>query len=194
MTVVSRLNAFMRAVGQEIGRDTRAIAREMTLALTRGSLQAPALAPAEVPACDVLSALTSRADASVMDQFLSCAKDLHWRQPGFGKLPLELANHLAVAELIGPDGLFPASGLRIGVLIQREGFKYPMHHHAAEELYFVLHGTATWAVEGAAPVARVPGSLIHHRSFQAHGIETTDTPLCALWGWMGDVGGGSYSI
>lgn len=174
--------------------DERAISQGVARALRQGYTHAPAQPPARTPACDVLDHLMVGKLSGLMRALEPCIGDLHWRAPGFGKLPPAFGVNLAVAELIGPDGLFPAADVRVGVLIQRQGFQYPMHQHAAEELYFVLQGAAKWAVEGSVPKERAAGSFIHHRSHQPHGITTLHEPLCALWGWIGDVAGGSYRL
>ena len=194
VTAAARLKTFMAAAAADIGGDPLAISQEISGALSRVYPGAPDLAPAETPACDLLPELLSNGQSLLMKLLMDCAQDLHWRQPGFGTLPQHFAQKLAVAELIGPNGLFLAADVRIGVLIQRQRFCYPMHRHAAEELYYVLQGAAKWTVADELPVTRPPGSFIHHKSFQPHGIETTDTPLCALWGWIGNIDGGSYSF
>lgn len=194
MTATSRLNAFMGAASALLTRDGSAIAQSVSQALAIKNAAPPALPPAQMPACAVLPDMLSDAQDEVTQRLAACAADLHWRQAGFGKLPGGTTQQLAVAELIGPDGLFRRSDIRIGLLIQREGFHYPWHRHAAEEVYLVLKGTALWAVDDADLSPRAPGSIILHRSQQPHTIVTDGEPICALWGWAGDIAGSSYSL
>ena len=72
---------------------------------------------------------------------------LSWREAGFGKLPETISKQICVTELIGPNGFFDHSNIRIGLLLQKPETNYPWHHHAAEELYFILSGKAYWAVD-----------------------------------------------
>lgn len=184
----------MTTAGESICRDERAISHTIARALTQRYAQAPARPPARTSACDILDRLLIGTPSGLMRALEPCIGDLHWRAPGFGKLPPAFSVNLAVTELIGPDGLFPAENVRIGLLIQREGFQYPLHQHAAEEMYFVLQGTAKWALDDCPPIERAAGSFVHHQSHQPHGIETLQDPLCALWGWAGDVAGASYRL
>lgn len=194
MTATNRLNAFMRAASIEMRDDDSEIAQEVSAALDAEKKGPPLLQPAMTPASAVLKSMLSSADGELVGKLVACASDLHWRMAGFGKLSEDFDQKLAVAELIGPDGLFANPDVRIGLLIQREGFHYPAHSHAAEELYFILKGSAMWAVNNAEPTLHGPGSFIRHKSCQPHSIQTLKEPLCALWGWVGDIGGGSYSL
>lgn len=194
MTATSRLNAFMLAASKRLRRDESAIAQSVSRALAIENLFPPALPAALMPACAVLPAMLDDPQDELTRLLAVCAADLHWRRAGFGKLPEDAQDQLAVVELIGPDGMFPNHELRVGLLIQRKGFHYPWHRHAAEEVYLVLKGTALWAVDHSALCPRAPGSIIRHGSLQPHTILTQEDPICALWGWVGDIAGSSYSF
>lgn len=194
MTATSRLNAFMLAVSTRLERDENAIVQGVSRALAIENQTPPALPAAQMPACAVLAHMLGNPQDELTRLLASCAGDLHWRKAGFGKLPEDAGDQLAVVELIGPDGMFRNPDVRIGLLIQRDGFHYPWHRHAAEEMYLVLKGTALWAVDHAEPSSRAPGSIILHASQQPHTMLTLNEPICALWGWFGDIGGSSYSL
>ena len=194
MTATSRLNAFMLAASKRLGRDETATAQRISRALAIENLTPPALPAAQMPACAVLPDILGEPHDELTRLLAACAADLHWRKAGFGKLPQDTRDQLAVVELIGPDGMFRNRDVRIGLLIQRDGFHYPWHRHAAEEVYLVLTGTALWAVDHADPSPRAPGSIIVHESDQPHTMLTQNDPICALWGWVGDIGGSSYSL
>lgn len=119
---------------------------------------------------------------------------LNWREAGFGKLPLEISNQVCVSELIGPNGFYNHSSVRIGLLLQMPKTHYPWHQHAAEELYFILGGNADWAVDRKESTFKSSGSFIHHKSNQAHCMTTNDQYMLAVWGWTGDINGSTYSI
>jgi hypothetical protein len=98
----------------------------------------------------------------------------------------ELADRIAFAELIGPDGPLWAPGCRVGFTVVAEQTAYPLHSHPAVELYLVLAGRAEWSTPTCN--RRVPpGDLVLHRSDEPHSMRTSDEPLLALWGWRGDI-------
>jgi dimethylpropiothetin dethiomethylase len=190
----SRLNAFLHAASERFKRSDTGIGGTISKALGTTHTGPPALPPATTLACDGLIELLSGSKDELLVLLANCAQDLHWRQAGFGRLPGEAQQKLAVAELIGPNALFPMPDVRVGLLIQNEGFHYPRHWHAAEELYLILRGTALWAVADTEPMPREPGSFVHHQSMQPHWMVTNQEPMIALWGWTGDIDGSSYSI
>ena len=193
-TAADRLTRFMQAAAVRVQMHDTDIARRIASALSADQPAAPALPPAATPACHILPEVLSAPETALMSLLATCSADLHWRQAGFGKLSDEAAQKLAVTELIGPNAMFPNPDVRIGLLLQAGGFDYPKHHHAAEELYLILKGTARWGIEDQPPTPRAAGGFVHHISHQPHRIVTTDQPLLALWGWVGDVDGTSYSI
>ena len=123
-----------------------------------------------------------------------CSELISWREAGFGKLPKEFSKRIFVSELIGPNGLFDSTHVRIGLLIMHEQIAYPKHWHDAEELYLVLNGNAYWSVDDGPDVLYPPDSFVHHKSCQPHSMTTQAEPLLALWGWTGDIDGKSYSV
>lgn len=184
----------MLAASKRLEREESAIAKSVGRVLAIENVAPPTLTPVEMPACAVLPEILSDPTDELTRLLATCAADLHWRTAGFGKLPDSARQQLAVAELIGPDGMFRNTDTRVGLLIQRDGFHYPRHRHAAQEVYLVLKGTALWAVDDADPSPRAPGSIILHESLQPHTMLTLEEPICALWGWVGDIAGSSYSV
>jgi quercetin dioxygenase-like cupin family protein len=120
--------------------------------------------------------------------------DLSWRRPGFGKIPDDIASHMAVCEIIGPTGQIKHEMVRAGLLFQASGITYPRHSHAAEEIYFPLTGPVEWQIQNNNWRQKEAGSLIHHLPYQPHAIRTSKTPLLTIWGWSGDIDPNSYRI
>ena len=120
--------------------------------------------------------------------------DLSWRSPGFGKIPVEISNHMAVCEIIGPTGHIKHETVRTGLLFQASDITYPRHSHAAEEIYFPLTGPVDWQIEDANWCQHEAGSFIHHLPYQPHAIRTRKTPLLTIWGWSGEISSDSYKI
>jgi dimethylpropiothetin dethiomethylase len=122
------------------------------------------------------------------------ARDLNWSQGREFKMPASFQGRFAYCEIAGPDGMIPAEGLRFGAYLQHPDTWYPIHSHAAEELYFILSGTAEWTRNGADGQPERPGTLIRHASYEGHATRTLAEPLLALWAWQGDLHLGSYRV
>ncbi|MFN3260737.1 MAG: dimethylsulfonioproprionate lyase family protein [Pikeienuella sp.] len=129
----------------------------------------------------------------LVEVLVPCLPLLEWRAPGFGRLSPEIADKMAVCEILGPDGMFIDPDIRFGLLVQRAHLLYPPHRHAAEELYLVLQGTALWAVDGEEPRPRRPGEFVHHAPRRTHAMRTEAEQLLAAWAWTGDIGAATYS-
>lgn len=190
-TATERVSAFLNAAGAQFGSHDSDIARQISAALGISDPGPLKLPPNPHPAG---ASLIGDPKDKLTGLLNSCAADLHWRTAGFGKLPEGAERKIAVVELAGPAGMFRRQDVRFGLLIQREWFQYPKHWHAAEELYYVIAGAALWAVDDEDLISRAPGCFIHHRSMQPHRMVTEAEPLLALWGWVGDIAGSSYSI
>jgi mannose-6-phosphate isomerase-like protein (cupin superfamily) len=105
----------------------------------------------------------------------------------------DLSNHIAFAELVGPDGDMGAPDCRVGLTLMAPNTLYPLHAHPAIELYFVIAGTADW--RAGDKTRRVPpGDLVLHRSSEPHAMRTTAEPLLALWSWSGDLDTPAYYL
>ncbi|MHA1527532.1 MAG: dimethylsulfonioproprionate lyase family protein, partial [Alphaproteobacteria bacterium] len=109
-------------------------------------------------------------------------------------MPEGFRGRYSFTEIIAPDGMVPAVDFRFGAYLLHPHTWYPPHHHAAEELYFILSGTARWTRDGVDGQPEPPGTLIHHASHERHATRTLHEPLLALWIWLGDIDSGSYRI
>lgn len=119
---------------------------------------------------------------------------LHWRRPGYGALPAEISDSIAVVEIVGPDGMIDHPDLRFGMLHQGANHFYPEHNHAAEELYFVISGAGHWGREGGKPMRHSAGTFIHHPPWIGHSITTVGRPMLAFWGWTGEITSSAYRL
>ena len=110
--------------------------------------------------------------------------NLAWRQTyAAADLGAAFLEGYGWTELIGLRGPIPSETLAAGFLLLGPHIHYPNHHHAAEELYIPLAGTAEWA-RGEQPFTpRPPGTTIHHPSRMPHAMRTAETPLLALYLW-----------
>ena len=109
-------------------------------------------------------------------------------------MPEGFGGRYSAAKIAGPDGTIPAADFRFGTFLQYPDTWYPLHHHAAEELYFILSGTAEWTRDGVDGQPEPPGTLIRHAPHERHATRTLGEPLLALWVWLGDIDSGSYRV
>lgn len=113
---------------------------------------------------------------------------LYWRAAGGGKAPV------AAAELVGPAGVCECPHFRAGLFFQPPQMFYRWHRHAAEEIYLPLCGKAEWHAEGKTPIIVSPPQCVLHRSWMAHAMRTFTSPICAIWGWRGDIAMKHYEL
>jgi dimethylpropiothetin dethiomethylase len=188
------INEFLIAARERLSDSTFKPAKTLCQAL-HDLPQVPIEKPARyLPACSLFASVEVCRGDPLLRSFLRCRHQLPWRIPGFGKLPAALKQQLAVTEIVGPQGLFYSSSVRLGILLQLSHTAYPRHRHAADELYLVLHGHARWSVDDGGLKRKPPGTYIHHQPFVLHTIQTDEEPLVALWGWVGDIDGSTYTM
>ncbi len=91
----------------------------------------------------------------------------------------------AFTELTGKLGPFISNRLRCGIGIWGPGITYPLHWHEAEEIYWILSGTARYCIEQDDPVLQRPSDIIYIPSNTPHGFSTEDEPFIVLYLWQG---------
>ena len=149
----------------------------------------PAFSPVEpvrAASCDWLDAALAAAPPEtegLRDALAPVAAMAEWREGPAEGAPEGFDGGYAYVSLVGPDGQVPSSECRIGLYLQRPGLYYPSHAHDAEELYFIVSGTADWQA-GDRRFMAAPGRLIHHAPAMPHVMVTGDAPLLAIWAWL----------
>ncbi len=130
----------------------------------------------------------------VARQVYSCRNAIGWTLwEGEGLAP-DISSNLYSAELVGPDGHFEASDVRVGLLLSDVGTDYPVSSHSGEETYLVIAGVAEWTVAGRPYACKAPGSLIHHPAWVRHGRRTAGEPFLGAWRWSGDLDLSSFNV
>jgi hypothetical protein len=194
MSEYHKMRGFLSAASLRFQNHKSKIAQDISVALVDDlnlkQDRIPEAAPVSISLLDFLP----EKQTNLTSCLATSANALSWREAGFGKLPKEFSKRIFVSELIGPNGLFESSNIRVGLLIQHEQIAYPKHWHAAEELYLILNGNSYWSTDDDPAVLYSPDSFVHHKSHQPHSMATQAEPLLALWGWIGDIDGKSYSI
>lgn len=137
-----------------------------------------------VGALNGLSRYAAPRTRALVEGIEAVAYELDWRQTyskaDFGERFLE---NYGFNEWIGQRGAFMSDKVACGVLLLRPDTEYPDHSHEAEELYLPLAGHAFWRSDGSDWRLRPPGQWIHHPSWTAHAMRTSQEPLLAAYVW-----------
>lgn len=140
-----------------------------------------------------LDTLLARPDESaLMGPFREAHEAFRWRLPPADQVDRWLGGRSAGNVVVGPEGTFPEEKLRFGAFMIAPETVYPLHAHAAEELYIVIGGAGRWWIADAPYSPRRAGEVVHIPSWTPHAIRTGEDPLLTLWVWMGDVDFGAY--
>ena len=139
-----------------------------------------------------LATLVAEPQGELMQAFVAAMPAFAWREPPQKDAGNYLVGRSAGNVIIGPEGAFPAEDLRFGAFMISPETVYPLHAHAAEELYIVIGGSGRWWIDDAPYSPRQPGDVVHIPSWTPHAIRTDAEPVLTLWVWMGDVSFESY--
>ena len=83
----------------------------------------------------------------------------------------------AYFELFGPSGHFLTNEMSLFVIFFDKETYYTWHNHEAEELYFVISGSAKFESNGDKSEILFKKKTRFHKSFQPHSL-TTDNDKC----------------
>ena len=93
----------------------------------------------------------------------------------------EFVDRYGYVELAGPGRPLESCKLLVGFLLLGPHTLYPVHNHAAEEVYHVISGRANWRRGNGAWSREPSGAIIHHAPHVPHAMSTEDEPLLALY-------------
>ena len=127
---------------------------------------------------------------AVIEEFLRIAPDLPWRRTA-GYLDVLSEEYLAnygYVQLVGPPpSIIEHPSVRVGIGVWGPDLEYPLHEHAAEELYHVLAGTPSFGTEDGAWTPAAPGDAVHNPPWHRHAQRFGATPTVLLYCWTGAV-------
>lgn len=196
-SAAERLDALLEALAEIYAAEGRPGGDVAAAALraARGRPFAPPGAPLAI-AGEIARALALSPAHEVIDAVRAAADLLPWYYPGLadGRIRPDVSLATASVELVGPNGMIPAEGVRVGLFVQGPRHEYPTRTHAAEETFFIIAGTALWQAGDAPPAPHPPGSYVFHASNLPHASVTRDEPVLAAWRWTGEVGRESYRL
>jgi len=125
----------------------------------------------------------------LLSQFIAYRESLFWEQT-YSKADHVVGDALlsgyAFSEITGQLGPFISNQLRSGVGVWRANVEYPMHWHDAEEIYWILFGSAWFQIGRDQPKSfKKSGEIVFVSSSVPHFFETRDEPLVMLYLWQG---------
>ena len=92
-------------------------------------------------------------------------------------------DNYAYFELSGPTEHFRSDQCYAFIGYWGPGLFYPEHHHASEELYFVLAGHALFDSDGDVPANLGTAAHRFHASQRPHAMTTNDSAMLTLVFW-----------
>jgi len=129
------------------------------------------------------------ADADLVDTIRALTGDLRWYQIFQGSgIDRSLAEGLFAAPLAGPTGFIASDPVRAGLFLLAPNICYPLHSHAAEELYFGLSGRLTLQHGTQGEPFTIDGtSWSVTPSNRLHSLRTGDEPVLLAFIWKGEI-------
>jgi len=88
--------------------------------------------------------------------------------------------------IIGPNGPYASETYRLWMVFMPARLDYPWHHHPAEEIYFIVAGSAVFRKTGAEDIVLRSGDTSFHASSRSHAMETLDSPVLCLVAWRNE--------
>jgi hypothetical protein len=115
MSDYNELRGFLSAASLRFQDHKSKIAQHISLALADDPKLNQNRIPEAAPVTVSLHNLLPKKQSNLTNCLAKCAGSLSWREAGFGKLPKEFSKRIFASELIGPNGLFESTNIRIGV-------------------------------------------------------------------------------
>jgi len=142
----------------------------------------------------LIEAFSSRNVIKLTEDLADIRDQLIWIEAPRGKLSSLMDDKHAIVQMIGPDANFISNQLRFGVFLLAPNTTYPLHSHAAEEIYVPISGSGHWQSQGSSYMSRQPGSIVHLRPWIPHALRSGKEPLLMLWAWFGNIDFDTYQI
>ena len=119
---------------------------------------------------------------------------LLWTEAPRGVISTFMDDNHATVHIAGLDYGFFAGQLKFGAFLLAPNTIYPLHSHAAEEIYIPVSGSGYWRLRDSSYKMQKPGSVVHCQSWLPHAIRSGNEPLLMLWAWFGNTSFNAYKI
>ena len=123
----------------------------------------------------------------LVDGFVGQKGRLHWEQSyrkSHGLVGDDMLAGYGFVEILGKHGPFVSETVRCGIGVWGPNINYPIHQHAAEEIYVVAAGRAVFTVGDAVDIEKHSGEAVYVESNTQHGFRTEDDPLVVFYAWQ----------
>ncbi len=187
-----KLHDLARELARKLESHDSGCARELAAALREEELTATRAAAGE--AADNLARAIEGTGDGLSPALTLAAPHLAWHEGGFGKTRDRGRITLLVSQLLNRTGADGIGNVKLGLLLIAPQYAYPIHSHAAEELYLVLSGGLDWRVDGKEIGPKSAGDFVHHSPWQRHAMTTGADPALLFWGWTGDTRSETYRM
>jgi len=143
-----------------------------------------------LPAGDILTSaleLAPPTTRNLVALFEEHRDTLKWEQSyrkSDGLVGDDMLSGYGFVEVVGKNGPFVSERVRTGIGVWGPNINYPVHHHAAEEIYIPLAGHAEFMLDDQPYERRGPEDVVHVASNMRHGFRTTTDPLVVLYVWQ----------
>lgn len=114
----------------------------------------------------------------------AATKSVHWRQTYKDTdIGDDFMDRFGCYSIIGDEAPFKSDLIRLFMVYMPAGLYYPWHQHPAEEIYFVVSGSAVFSRSGHPDKVLTEGQTAFHSSNQPHAMETQSEPILCLVVW-----------
>lgn len=154
-------------------------------------LQAGPKAFSTAPAIAHLEPLLAKAggDPALIAAVKTAARAFNWGMvfEGDGIEP-GLAAGLMASQAAGSYGVFASEQIATGLFLLGPGIEYPLHNHAAREIYYCVSGTLTLrhGTTGT-PFQVSAGEYSVTPEHRLHALNTGDEPVLLIYAWTGEL-------
>ena len=180
----------------DTGRDDELASKIITDLRSAPVTPGPRPAAAQTPAVKahlpgLLHQMPSSPLASALGPFMDA---LDWYQIFEGDdIPPRLASGLMAAQIIGGRGPLKSGDLLFGMFLLAPHVTYPLHQHAALEIYCVLSGAVSIRHGRAKPAMTIaPGGHSITPPHQVHELRTGEEACLITYAWTGDMTGENW--
>lgn len=192
----AQIAAAGRDARLDTGRDDELASKIITDLRSAPVTPGPRPAATQTPAVKahlpgLLHQMPSSPLASALGPFMD---GLDWYQIFEGDdIPPQLASGLMAAQIIGGRGPLKSGDLLFGMFLLAPHVTYPLHQHAALEIYCVLSGAVSIRHGRAKPAMTIaPGGHSITPPHQVHELRTGEEACLITYAWTGDMTGENW--
>ena len=148
--------------------------------------------PFHIPAADLMTqdkGLTCQTElSSLRDAIIAAGPHAQWRETYKGTwISDDFMQRFGCYCIIGEGGPYVCAQNSAYMVYMPKGLDYPLHHHPAEEMYYIIAGEAEFRIKGEVPKRLGSGDHVFHPSNAPHATRTYNAPMLALVLWRGDL-------